>query len=46
MNNVIHGKTTEKLRNGIEVKLLSNKKYYSKWKSKQLICSTKYLRVI
>ena len=37
MNNVVYGKlkkTLENLRNRIDVKLASNKKYYLKWISK------------
>ena len=34
MNNAIYGKTIEKLRNSIDVKLVNNKKYYLKFKPK------------
>ena len=34
MNNVAYEKTIENLRNRIDVKLVSNKKDYSKWTSK------------
>ena len=34
MNNAVYGKAMEKLRNGIDVKLVSNKKDYLKWTSK------------
>ena len=31
MNNAVYGVTAENLRNRIDVKLVSNKKYYLKW---------------
>ena len=34
MNSDVYGKTMEKLRNIISIKLQSNEKYYLKWKSK------------
>ena len=34
MNNSVYGKTMEKVRNRIDVKLVSNKKDYLKWTSK------------
>ena len=34
MNNAVYGKTMKKLRNRIDVLLVSNKKYYLKWTSK------------
>ena len=34
INNAVHGKTVGNLRNGINVKLVSNKKDYLKWTSK------------
>ena len=40
MNNV-HGKTMEKLRNRIDVKLVSNKKDHLKWTSKPSYVSCK-----
>ena len=33
MNNAVYGRTIEKLRNRIGVKLVSNKKDYLKWTS-------------
>ena len=35
MNNAVHGKTTEKLRKNIDVRLLSNERYYLLWISMQ-----------
>ena len=32
LNNVVYSKTMENLRNGINVKLVRNKKDYLKWK--------------
>ena len=34
MNNAVYGKTMANLRNRIDVKLVSNRKYYLKWTSK------------
>ena len=31
MNNTVYGKTMEKIRNRIDVRFVSNKKYYLKW---------------
>ena len=36
----------ENLRNTINLRLLSNKKYYLKWASKQIICYTKYVTML
>ena len=33
INNAVHGKTIKNVRNRIDVKLVSNKKYYLKWAS-------------
>ena len=41
MNNALYGKTMENLRNRIDVKLVSNKKYYLKWTSKPSYMSHK-----
>ena len=41
MNNVVYGKTTGILRNGIDVKLVSNKKEHLKWTSKPSYMSHK-----
>ena len=43
MNNAVFGKAMEKLRNRINAKLESNKKYYLKWTKKQATCHQKYL---
>ena len=37
MDNVVYGKKMENLRNTINVKLVSNKKYYLKWDPNQAI---------
>ena len=39
MNNAIYGKTMEKLRNRIDVRLINNEKDYLKWASK-LSCTS------
>ena len=44
MNNAIYGKTIEKLRNRIDVKLVNNKKYYLKFKPKLSYMSHKIFR--
>ena len=41
MNNVVHEKVIENLRNRINVKLVSNKKYYLKWTTKASYTSHK-----
>ena len=41
MNNVVHGKAKENLRNKIDVRLVSNEKDYLKWKSKPIYMSQK-----
>ena len=41
INNAVHGKTVGNLRNGINVKLVSNKKDYLKWTSKPSCMSQK-----
>ena len=41
MNNAVYGKTMKKLRNRIDVRLISNKKYYLKWTSKPTHMSQK-----
>ena len=41
MNNVVHGKAKENLRNKIDVRLVSNEKDYLKWKSKLIYMSQK-----
>ena len=41
MTNVVNGKTTENLRNRIDVKLVSNKRDYLKWTSKPSYISHK-----
>ena len=41
MSNAVYGKTMENLRNKIDVKLVSNKKYYLKWTSKPSYMSHK-----
>ena len=41
MNNAVYGKTMGNLRNRINVKLVSNKKNYLKWTSKQSYISRK-----
>ena len=44
MNNAIYVKTTENLRNKIDVKLVNNEKDYLKYTSNQAICRRKYLK--
>ena len=46
MNNVVYGKTMENVRNGIDVRLVSNKKDYLKWTSNQAKRYKKYLAMI
>ena len=46
MNNAVYGKTMKKLRNRIDVLLVSNKKYYLKWTSKPSYMSHNGLIVI
>ena len=41
MNNAAYGKTMEKVRNKIDVKLVNNKKDYLKWTSKVSYMSQK-----
>ena len=41
MNNVVHVKAKENLRNKIDVRLVSNEKDYLKWKSKPIYMSQK-----
>ena len=41
MNNVVHGKTMENLRNRIYVRLVSNETEYLKWASKPSYMSQK-----
>ena len=41
MNNAVYGKTMENVRNRINVKLVSNKKYYLKWAPKPSYMSHK-----
>ena len=44
MNNSVYGRTMENLRNRIDVRLVSNKKYNLKWTHpNQAMCHTKYL---
>ena len=43
MSNAVFGKAMEKLRNRINAKLESNKKYYLKWTKKQATFHQKYL---
>ena len=46
MNNAVYGKTRENLRKGIEVRLVSSKKDYSKWISKpRYMSQKKYLTI-
>ena len=41
MDNAVYGKAIENVRNRIDVKLVSNKKYYIKWTSKRSYMSHK-----
>ena len=41
MNNVVHVKAKENLRNKIDVRLVINEKDYLKWKSKPIYMSQK-----
>ena len=41
MSNVVYGKTMENLRKRIDVKLINNEKYYSKWTLKPSYISQK-----
>ena len=43
MNNVLYGKTMEKLRNRIYIRLVSNKNDYLKWTSKPNYISQKII---
>ena len=46
MNNAMYGKTMEKLRDRIDVRFASNKKYYLKWLSKPIYMAEKYFTMI
>ena len=46
MNNVVYGKTMENFRNRIDVRQVSNKKDYLKWKAKPSYMSKKPLTMI
>ena len=47
MNKAVYGKTMENLRNGIDERLVNNKKDSLKWTSKpSYTCCTKYLKLI
>ena len=39
MNDAVYGKAMENLGNSIDVRLVSNKKDYLKWTSKQAVCN-------
>ena len=46
MNNVVYGKIMENLRKRVDVRFVSNKKDYLKWKSKPDYVSQKKLTTI